>query len=391
MASLQSGKVIAMHPAVYIGSWIFFSNITILFNKWLIDNAGFRYPVILTWWHMTFASLVTQLLARTTKLLDGRHNTVMTPRMYLRAVVPIGLLYSGSMVSSTLVYLYLSVPFIQMLKAAAPAATLFVGWIWGLEHPTWKTILNIAFIVFGVVMASAGEIHFSWPGFLYQVLGIFFESVRVIMIQHLMSESGLKMDPLVSLYYYAPVCAITNLLISLIFGWSSAEWTHAEEVGFGMLLVNALVAFLMNISSVFLIGKTSGLVLILAGILKNIILVTAAVAIWGTPITPLQLAGYSIALLGLFLYQSSWRELLATIKWPENRALRRLFSSTRKPFLCIAAVMASLLLVLAWTREERVYGTFTSVQDTVTEADKLSMIWLTWIHVRECKWWVGTG
>lgn len=30
------------HPAFYIASWIFFSNLTILFNKWLIDNAGFR-------------------------------------------------------------------------------------------------------------------------------------------------------------------------------------------------------------------------------------------------------------------------------------------------------------------------------------------------------------
>ncbi len=65
---------------------------------------------------MTFATLATQLLARTTSILDGRHKINMTLRLYMRAVVPIGLLYSASMVFSTLVYLYLSVPFIQMLK-----------------------------------------------------------------------------------------------------------------------------------------------------------------------------------------------------------------------------------------------------------------------------------
>lgn len=32
------------HPAFYIATWIFFSNLTILFNKWLIDSAGFREP-----------------------------------------------------------------------------------------------------------------------------------------------------------------------------------------------------------------------------------------------------------------------------------------------------------------------------------------------------------
>lgn len=40
----------------------------------------------------------------------------MTGRIYLRAIVPIGVLYSASLVCSNQVYLYLSVAFIQMLK-----------------------------------------------------------------------------------------------------------------------------------------------------------------------------------------------------------------------------------------------------------------------------------
>lgn len=67
---------------------------------------------------MTFATLATQVLARTTSLLDGRHKIQMTTQLYVKLVVPIGLLYSGSMVTSTLVYLYLNVPFIQMLKVS---------------------------------------------------------------------------------------------------------------------------------------------------------------------------------------------------------------------------------------------------------------------------------
>lgn len=38
----SSANASATHPAFYITSWIFFSNLTILFNKWLIDTAGFR-------------------------------------------------------------------------------------------------------------------------------------------------------------------------------------------------------------------------------------------------------------------------------------------------------------------------------------------------------------
>ena len=59
---------------------------------------------------------MTQILARTTTLLDGRHAVKMTGRVYLRAIVPIGVLYSLSLVCSNQTYLYLSVAFIQMLK-----------------------------------------------------------------------------------------------------------------------------------------------------------------------------------------------------------------------------------------------------------------------------------
>lgn len=38
----SSNSSSSAHPAFYITSWIFFSNLTILFNKWLIDTAGFR-------------------------------------------------------------------------------------------------------------------------------------------------------------------------------------------------------------------------------------------------------------------------------------------------------------------------------------------------------------
>ena len=41
----------------------------------------------------------------------------MTRRMFLRSILPIGVLFSGSLILSNKAYLYLSVPFIQMLKA----------------------------------------------------------------------------------------------------------------------------------------------------------------------------------------------------------------------------------------------------------------------------------
>ena len=131
------------------------SSTVILFNKWILDTAKFREcptrraplplnlltldvqiivsrprilpftklirhflssAITLTCWHLTFATLMTQVMARFTSLLDGRKTVKMTGRVYLRAIVPIGAFFSLSLICGNLTYLYLSVAFIQMLK-----------------------------------------------------------------------------------------------------------------------------------------------------------------------------------------------------------------------------------------------------------------------------------
>lgn len=63
---------------------------------------------------------MTQIMARTTTLLDGRKKIKMTGRVYLRAIVPIGVAFSLSLMCGNMTYLYLSVSFIQMLKVPGP-------------------------------------------------------------------------------------------------------------------------------------------------------------------------------------------------------------------------------------------------------------------------------
>jgi len=85
------------------------------------------------------------------------------------------------------------------------------------------------------------------------------------MIQILLHN--LKMDPLVSLHYYAPVCAIINLIF-LPFTEGLEPFYELQKLGFAVLLSNASVAFFLNVAAVFLVGVGSGLVLTLAGVFK---------------------------------------------------------------------------------------------------------------------------
>ena len=76
-----------------------------------------------------------------------------------------------------------------------------------IEPPNVKVLGNVLVIVLGIIIASYGEIAFVFVGFVFQAFGIISEGIRLVMVQKLLSSSEYKMDPLVSLYYFAPVCS----------------------------------------------------------------------------------------------------------------------------------------------------------------------------------------
>jgi hypothetical protein len=131
---------------------------------------------------------------------------------------------------------------------------LIASWTMGVSPPNMKTLGNVSFIVLGVIIASYGEIKFVMVGFLFQLAGIAFEATRLVMVQKLLSSAEFKMDPLVSLYYFAPACAVMNGIVSLFVEVPHMTWAEVEKVGYFVLLLNALIAFALNVSVVFLVS-----------------------------------------------------------------------------------------------------------------------------------------
>lgn len=125
-------------------------------------------------------------------------------------------------------YLYISVAFIQMLKAlseftahlpyivvmiwywfeliriAVPVATFIMAVLCGTDKLRRDLFLNMVLVSVGVVVSSYGEIHFNVIGTLYQVTGIVAEALRLVLTQVLLQKKGLTLNPITSLYYIAP-------------------------------------------------------------------------------------------------------------------------------------------------------------------------------------------
>jgi hypothetical protein len=128
----------------------------------------------------------------------------------------------------------------------------------GVAQPNLRVFLNVSVIVVGVIVASIGEIKFVWIGFIYQIAGIIFEALRLTMVQRLLSSAEYKMDPLVSLYYFAPVCAAMNFAVALVWEIPKVSMGEVYNVGLFTFFLNGLCAFLLNVSVVFLVSFPCG-------------------------------------------------------------------------------------------------------------------------------------
>ncbi|KAI4379777.1 hypothetical protein MLD38_006030 [Melastoma candidum] len=285
----------------YVGIWIFLSFTVIVFNKYILDRKlyGWPYPISLTLIHMSFCSALAFVLINVLRLVEP---VSMSRDLFLNSVVPIGALYSLSLWLSNSAYIYLSVSFIQMLKALMPVAVYSIGVALKKDAFHMKTMLNMLSISLGVAIAAYGEAKFDAWGVMLQLGALVFEATRLVMIQILLTSKGINLNPITSLYYVAPCC-----FVFLLIPWFFVELPILREnssfhLDFWVFGSNAFCAFGLNLAVFLLVGKTSALTMNVAGVVKDWLLIAFSWSVIKDTVTPVNLFGYGLAFLGVGYY-----------------------------------------------------------------------------------------
>ncbi|KAJ9533122.1 hypothetical protein QJQ45_018216 [Haematococcus lacustris] len=268
--------------------WIFLSAFVILVNKYVLSISGFPYPVALTCSHMLFCSILAWCLVKI-GWADVVPISADTYLRYLcqccvlwcRCILPIGLLFAITLWTGNAAYLYLSVSFIQMLKASMPMVVYVVGVMFATEKFTLFTGLNMIVVGTGIGIASYGEILFVWVGVILQAASICTESVRLTLVQILLQSRGIKMNPISSLYHIAPCCFVFLALPFTYIELPKMMRDPTLRVNVPLLLVSASGAFALNMAVFLLIGKTSALTMNVAGVVKDWLLILLSVVLYG--------------------------------------------------------------------------------------------------------------
>ncbi|KAL0394265.1 UNVERIFIED_CONTAM: putative sugar phosphate/phosphate translocator [Sesamum latifolium] len=286
----------------YVAVWIFLSFTVIVYNKYILDKKLYNlpFPISLTMIHMAFCSSLAFAAVRIFKLVEP---AALSRRVYLSSVVPIGALYSLSLWLSNSAYIYLSVSFIQMLKALMPVAVYSIGIMFKKDSYKSSTMFNMLAISVGVAIAAYGEAKYDSWGVFLQLGAVVFEATRLVMIQILLTSKGINLNPITSLYYVAPSCfaflAIPWLIVEYPLLKQQSSGFHFDFVIFG---TNSLCAFALNLAVFLLVGKTSALTMNVAGVVKDWLLIAFSWSVIKDTVTPINLFGYGLAFLGVGYY-----------------------------------------------------------------------------------------
>lgn len=281
--------------------WMCVSSGLIMINKELLSS-GFPYPMCLSGLGMLFSGIASYVTCKHLRLVDA--NKQLSIEFYIKHIMPVGLFMALTLAFGNLVYLYLSVSFIQMLKAFTPVITMVALFVSRLETPTNKMVLSVCMIAVGTAIASAGVVNLNYVGLLIMFLSESFEATRLVMTQVLLT--GLKFHPIEGLMYLAPACTFWLFMGSLMMEVKQMVAENAMAVVAARPWAFALAAvmgFAVNSLAYIVIQTASSLTLKVMGTVKNAFVVFLGVFLLGESMTWLQGIGYGVSVVAFYWYQ----------------------------------------------------------------------------------------
>jgi len=289
-------------PALlYTVGYLTFSTITVVSNKHLIKDAGFGNPIFVSSCGTMFA------FALSTILVHGKFVSVSEPKMtfkeWFKVCVPVGFFSSITLACANIVYVYLSLSFVQMLKAFVPVVTYITHVFVGTDKYNSDFTVSLLAMVLGGMMCMNVSGKATVIGVCVMFGSHFAEAFRTVGAQWLLVNR--KFGVIESMYYFAPATVVFFIPLVVYFEGSSLQapgiisiankywYLFVVSSSWGCLVNACGLGVVKNIGAVWFKGINN---------IKNILLLFFGILVYGDVVTVLQAFGYALSLAGFGRY-----------------------------------------------------------------------------------------
>ena len=164
-------------------------------------------------------------------------------------------------------------------------------------------------VVFGIVLASNSEPLFHLFGFLICIGSTAGRALKSVVQGILLTSEAEKLHSMNLLLYMAPMAALILLPFTLYIEGNVAAFTVEKARGDSfiifLLIGNATVAYLVNLTNFLVTKHTSALTLQVLGNAKAAVAAVVSVLIFRNPVTVMGMTGFAVTIMGVVLYSEA--------------------------------------------------------------------------------------
>ncbi|CAK9311028.1 unnamed protein product [Citrullus colocynthis] len=289
--------------ALIVLSW-YLSNIgVLLLNKYLLSFYGFRFPIFLTMLHMLSCTFYSYLSILFLKIVPTQQ---IHSRTQFLKILALSAIFCFSVVCGNTSLRYLPVSFNQAIGATTPFFTAIFAFLITCKREPAGVYFALLPVVFGIVLASNSEPLFHFLGFLICVGSTAGRALKSVVQGILLTAEGEKLHSMNLLRFMAPMAAGILLPVTLYVEGNVAaitvEKARADPFILFLLIGNATVAYLVNLTNFLVTKHTSALTLQVLGNAKAAVAAVVSILIFRNPVTVMGMAGFSVTVMGVVIY-----------------------------------------------------------------------------------------
>ncbi|EGG12339.1 uncharacterized protein MELLADRAFT_41728 [Melampsora larici-populina 98AG31] len=265
-----------------------------IYNKRVL--LGFPFPWTLTGIHALASTVGSQFA-----LNRGLFKSARLNRRESGILVAFSVLYTVNIAVSNLSLHLVTVPFHQVVRATTPLFTIILSIFYFHKSYPLQTYLSLFIVVAGVGFSTYGDYGWTTWGLILTLLGTILASFKTV-ITNLIQVGKLKLNPLDLLLRMSPLAFIQ----CVVWSYWTGEMDRVREFGANQmdrkkalaLVINGLIAFGLNVVSFTANKKTSALTMTVAANVKQVLTIVLAIFIFNLVITPTNLFGITLTLIG---------------------------------------------------------------------------------------------
>jgi solute carrier family 35 protein E1 len=289
---------------LYIGLWYLFNIGYNIYNKKALITYPFPWACAL--WQMAFGWCIFVPL-----WLFGIRKV---PKLTVKEAItlsPSALGHLATHVGAVIAFFAGAVSFGHIVKASEPVVSSLLNFLFMGETMAWPVYASLLPIIGGVGLASASEMSFNWLCFGAAMGSNIGSASRAVYSKKVMAGGNIGKNMDSSNIYAVLTIMATFMLIPISFAIEGPsamlKGFHAAHAKGGAkflwhMIYSGFFYYAYNEVAFLALGKLDPVSHAVSNTMKRVVIIITAIVVFGTKVTPLGVAGSSIAILGTLLY-----------------------------------------------------------------------------------------